>query len=217
MSTIITVKSGENINELVAVAKDIIGPQDLANGGELRPQTTSRLVSMVQGCLFGQGCHREDVAAGQECRCDRHYASPTGARAAGLKFRGEGLRRRGRIRLRHAHATRERAEQVAHAKLKALTRGRAQLSLFTPGSPMIAAETQIRLSGLRPGVDGLWLIANRYPHTRRGRSQNPDRGRNPKQLNPGRTPFQKSQAEVVRSPFFCCTATYHFAAQSIVE
>ena len=47
MSTIITVKSGENINELVAVAKDIIGPQDLANGGELRPQTTSRLVSMV--------------------------------------------------------------------------------------------------------------------------------------------------------------------------
>ncbi|MEG9884171.1 MAG: hypothetical protein V6Z86_06060 [Hyphomicrobiales bacterium] len=47
MSTIITLKSGEKINDLVAVAKGIIGPNDLANGGELRPQAASRLISMV--------------------------------------------------------------------------------------------------------------------------------------------------------------------------
>ncbi|MEG9883832.1 MAG: hypothetical protein V6Z86_04275 [Hyphomicrobiales bacterium] len=29
------------------MAEGIIGPQDLANGGELRPQAASRLISMV--------------------------------------------------------------------------------------------------------------------------------------------------------------------------
>lgn len=43
-------------------------------------------------------------------------------------------------RLSHVHPTRERAEQAAHAKLKALTRGKAQLSLNLPGNPMIAAD-----------------------------------------------------------------------------
>ncbi len=62
-------------------------------------------------------------------------------------------------RLRHVHPTRERAEQAARAKLKSLTRGKAQLSLTMPGNPTIAAEARIRLSGIRSGVDGLWSIA----------------------------------------------------------
>lgn len=47
MSTTITLKSGEKINDLVALSKGLIGPNDLANGGELRPQAASRLISMV--------------------------------------------------------------------------------------------------------------------------------------------------------------------------
>ena len=61
-------------------------------------------------------------------------------------------------RLRHVRPTRERARQAAHAKLKSLTRGKAQLSLTLPGNPTIAAEARIRLSGIRSGVDGLWSI-----------------------------------------------------------
>ena len=48
---IITLKSGpyagQKMIDLVALAKGLIGPNDLANGGEMSPQAASRLISMV--------------------------------------------------------------------------------------------------------------------------------------------------------------------------
>ena len=54
------------------------------------------------------------------------------------------------FRIRHVHQTEQRATQAAHAKLKALMRGKTTLLLTLPGNPAIAAETQIRLGGMRP-------------------------------------------------------------------
>lgn len=45
--SIITLKSGQKLHDLVALAKALIGPQDLANGGEMSSQAASRLISMV--------------------------------------------------------------------------------------------------------------------------------------------------------------------------
>ena len=64
------------------------------------------------------------------------------------------------LRIRHVYRNAQSAGQAARAKLKALTRGKAALSLTLPGNPAIAAESQIRLSGIRPGVDGLWSAAS---------------------------------------------------------
>lgn len=49
--TIITIKSGDfagrRMHDLVALAKALIGPGDLANGGQMTAQAASRLISMV--------------------------------------------------------------------------------------------------------------------------------------------------------------------------
>ncbi len=39
--------AGQQMDDVVALAKSLIGPHDLANGGELRPQAASRLISMI--------------------------------------------------------------------------------------------------------------------------------------------------------------------------
>lgn len=39
--------AGQRMDDIVALAKSLIGPADLANGGELRPQAASRLISMI--------------------------------------------------------------------------------------------------------------------------------------------------------------------------
>ncbi len=55
------------------------------------------------------------------------------------------------------YADAETARQAAQAKLAALNRGTGALSLtLTPGNPRVRAETPLRLSGFREGIDGEW-------------------------------------------------------------
>lgn len=53
---IITLKSGPHegtkMNELVALSKGLIGPGDLSNGGDLKPQEASRIISMIYADPF---------------------------------------------------------------------------------------------------------------------------------------------------------------------
>ena len=51
MSTI-KLKSGEVIDDLVALAKSLIGPNDLANGGQLSPQRAAKLITMIFADAF---------------------------------------------------------------------------------------------------------------------------------------------------------------------
>ncbi len=44
---IMTLKSGQRMHEIVALAKGLIGPADLANGGTMTAQAASRLISML--------------------------------------------------------------------------------------------------------------------------------------------------------------------------
>lgn len=45
--SLIVLKSGQKMDDMVALAKGLIGPQDVANGGELTAQGASKLISMV--------------------------------------------------------------------------------------------------------------------------------------------------------------------------
>ncbi len=66
--------------------------------------------------------------------------------------------------LRHAYPTAEEARAAAQAKLNALSRGNATISLtLKPGDPTVAAEARLTLSGFRTGVDGEW-IATQVTH-----------------------------------------------------
>lgn len=49
------------------------------------------------------------------------------------------------------------ASRAAEAKLAALKRGAATLSLSLPGDPRLTAEARLNLTGFRLGVDGEWL------------------------------------------------------------
>lgn len=44
---IITLKSGQKMLDVVALAKGLIEPEDLRNGGELRPEAAAKLISML--------------------------------------------------------------------------------------------------------------------------------------------------------------------------
>ncbi len=60
--------------------------------------------------------------------------------------------------LRHPHGTAEEASQKARAKLSALQRGTARLSLSLMGNIDIRAEGRVNVSGIRQPVDGEWVI-----------------------------------------------------------
>lgn len=60
--------------------------------------------------------------------------------------------------LKHEYPTPQAAQAAAAAKMAALKRGTGKLSLNMPGRPDICAEATIILSGIRPGVDGRWLV-----------------------------------------------------------
>ena len=60
--------------------------------------------------------------------------------------------------LRHPYPNAEEALRAAKAKLDALQRGAAQLSLTVLGNPALQAESKIKLSNIRPLIDGEWLI-----------------------------------------------------------
>lgn len=62
------------------------------------------------------------------------------------------------LTLRHTYASKATAIKAAKGRLTAISRGQATLSLTLPGRPELSAEGQIRMTGIRPGVDGLWSI-----------------------------------------------------------
>jgi uncharacterized protein len=64
------------------------------------------------------------------------------------------------FRLRRTYPDRSSAQAAADAKLGALARGNALLSLNAPGDVRIGAETPILLRGLGDGVDGRWVVTS---------------------------------------------------------
>lgn len=62
-------------------------------------------------------------------------------------------------RLKQYYPTQEMALAAARAELERRSRGQQTLALTTTGSPTIAAEAQLIVAGIRPDVDGEWLIS----------------------------------------------------------
>lgn len=61
--------------------------------------------------------------------------------------------------LPHTYATKAAAERAAAAKMKALKRGKAKLSIDAmPGNPLLAAECKANITGFRKGIDGPWTV-----------------------------------------------------------
>lgn len=68
---------------------------------------------------------------------------------------GEGV-----YRLRKTYTDADAAKTAAAAKLAALGRGTALLSLTLPGRPALAAESPLTLTGFGDGIDGVWILAS---------------------------------------------------------
>lgn len=66
--------------------------------------------------------------------------------------------------LPHAYPSEVEARAAATAKLQALSRGTAKLSLSCPGRPELAAETRLTLTGLDEAADGVWTVT-KVEHT----------------------------------------------------
>lgn len=61
-------------------------------------------------------------------------------------------------RLRKIYQSEAAAKQAAQAEAGRASRAGVQLSLTLPGNPELMAEGRLQLTGVRHGVDGLWLI-----------------------------------------------------------
>ena len=111
-----------------------------------RPQTSDYRVTLADRGEFRTAlAHWQDVEAGQQMTERVGDGEPA-------------------FTLRHAYPTAKEARAAAQAKLNALTRGLATISLtMKPGDPTLAAEAKLALSGFRKGVDGEW-IATRVTH-----------------------------------------------------
>ena len=111
-----------------------------------RGQTSNHRVTLADRGSYGAAvAHWDDVKAGRR----------VAERAGG----GEPV-----YTLRHPYPNAAEARAAARAKLAALNRGAATLSLtLKPAIPTLAAETRLTLSGFRPGVDGDW-VATRVSH-----------------------------------------------------
>ncbi len=60
--------------------------------------------------------------------------------------------------LRNIYPSQIEAEAAAAAKLDEIKRGGHRLGLTMPAQPQLSAESQITLSGFKPGADGNWSI-----------------------------------------------------------
>ncbi|MCF1459023.1 MAG: hypothetical protein LPH21_16185, partial [Shewanella sp.] len=60
--------------------------------------------------------------------------------------------------LRQTYPSQAEAQAAAHAKLSALQRGKASLSLNRPLTPQIVAGGQVSLSNHRASANGVWLV-----------------------------------------------------------
>ena len=67
------------MNELVKLAKGLIGPTDVAVSGKLTPQAAERIISMVLGRLFVQGAERAHDQAQAPSLSHRRATPATGA------------------------------------------------------------------------------------------------------------------------------------------
>lgn len=63
-------------------------------------------------------------------------------------------------RLRHGFPSEAEARRAAQAQLDAMARGTEVLDLTIVGAPLVFAETQIALTGLRSGVSGTWSVTS---------------------------------------------------------
>lgn len=66
--------------------------------------------------------------------------------------------------LRHAYKDEAEAMSAAKAELNGRSRGKSSLSFTLPGRTDVIAESRLRLTGLRPGINQEWLIT-RATHT----------------------------------------------------
>ena len=64
----------------------------------------------------------------------------------------------------HTFPDKASAEVAAKAELRKSRRAESKLNLSLPGTPDLAAEVEVILSGFRDGVDGTW-VANRVRHS----------------------------------------------------
>lgn len=64
------------------------------------------------------------------------------------------------FRLRRTYTDRAAAQAAAEAKLGALARGAALLTLSLPGMTALSAETPLILAGFGDGVDGRWILTS---------------------------------------------------------
>ncbi|WP_372069795.1 contractile injection system protein, VgrG/Pvc8 family (plasmid) [Tistrella mobilis] len=60
--------------------------------------------------------------------------------------------------LRRTYSSPDEARSAARAALDASDRGAATLDLTIIGNPVVAAETRLTLTGIRPGIDGTWSV-----------------------------------------------------------
>jgi phage protein D len=116
-------------------------------GGQVLPVQTMPLTSIIR--------HRFTQAQRSKYAAVRAYwHDPTTATTAAVIAReGDPVHS-----LRHPYANAEEALRAATAKLDALQRGAAQLSLAVLGDPALQAESKIQLSNIRPPIDGEWLV-----------------------------------------------------------
>jgi phage protein D len=116
-------------------------------GGQVLPVPTIPVTSIIR--------HRFTQAQRSKYAAVRAYwHDPTTATTAAVTA-GEG---EPVYSLRHPYASAEEARRAATAKLDALQRGAAQLSLTMLGNPALQAESKIQLSNIRPPIDSEWLV-----------------------------------------------------------
>lgn len=70
-------------------------------------------------------------------------------------------------RLRHDYGSEAEAQRAADAELRRIHRGESTLQLGLPGRPDIAAESRVRITGLKPEIDGEYSVG-RAEHTLSG-------------------------------------------------
>jgi len=66
--------------------------------------------------------------------------------------------------LRHGYKNEAEAKAAAQSELDGRSRGQSTLSFTLPGRTDLIAESRLKLTGLRPGINQEWLVT-RVTHT----------------------------------------------------
>lgn len=156
-----------NINLLIRVAKKydaivkpVAGKLVLAKCGESKSvsgETLSPVVVTTANCTNYRMTISKRETAGMVVAY--WHAVRTAKRKEVKVGKGEPVRR-----LRNNYPTEEMALAAARAELQRRERGEQTLALSVIGDPSIVAEAGLQVYGIRPDVDGDWLIT-RVTHT----------------------------------------------------